>query len=708
MKDRARPEVPLEAENLQVLLAYKGWFEQLLDLRTRELRRRERGGVLEVADEVEEERALKVSLDARVAELDAQVADLARRGTPLPITRLATTYRLSTIEARVLLLGLMPAIDTGFRMRIARYKDNILFNYIDLDLVVNLFFDSDAERLVALRLFASDAPLVRSRLVRLVHHPDLTNDDLINQETRLPERVVNYLLGHRMLATHLAQFAELREPRATFDDVFVPQADKRRVQEVIGARKAGRGQVFLFIGGPGTGKSWFTEAMARHLGLRLLQVDCPRWAPSADLHGGAQRSVDDVFQEAVFQDAVLLFENLGPVLEAHSSLVPPLVDALADHPGVAVITAHKRENLDAVLERMILVELRFERPSVDDRQRIWRAAVPPNATIANPADLDAVAHQFDLPGGYIRNAMNVAMNRALSRDPDHPLIRLEDLQDGSHAQLRGDMTDFTTRSRIGLSMADLILPEEELKQVRGLLGACRNQQRVMREWGFGKKLVTGRGIVALFTGEPGTGKTLCAEILANELGMQLYQVAIPKLVSKWIGETEKNIATVFSKARATRSMLLFDEADALFTNRVEVKTSTDRYSNLEVNSLLQEIERYDGIVLLTTNRDKDFDKAFKRRIMFQIRFPFPKPEERVRIWEQLIPAEVPRDEELELDRLARNFELAGGNIKNIILRAAYKAMERGTGMTMACLAESAEEESRSAGRLFRMPGGDDE
>ena len=707
MSATAWPGEPLEAENLQVLLEHKAWFEQLLDLRTRELRRRERGGVLEVGDEVEEERALKASLDQRVAELDARVADLARRGSALPITRLAQAYRLSPLETRVLLLALLPAIDTGFRMRVARYKDNILFNYVDIDLVVNLFFDTDAERLVALRLFASDAPLVQNRLVRLVHHPDLTNDDLINQETRLPERVVNFLLGHRMLATHLAHFADLREPRATFADVHVPDIDKRRVREVIGARKAGRGQVFLFVGGPGTGKSWFAEAMATHLGQRLLQVDCPRWAPQADLHGGPQRSVDDVFQEAVFQDAVVLLENLGPVLEARSALVPALIDALADHPGVVVLTAHKRENLDAVLERMIGLELRFDRPTVDERKAIWRASVPAHATLANPADLDTVAAQFDLPGGYIRNAMNVALNRALARDADHPLVRLDDLLDGAHAQLRGDMTDFTTRSRIGLSLADLILPEDELKQVKGLLSACRNQQRVLAEWGFGKKLVTGRGIVALFTGEPGTGKTLCAEILANELGMQLYQVAIPKLVSKWIGETEKNIATVFSKARATRSMLLFDEADALFTNRVEVKTSTDRYSNLEVNSLLQEIERYDGIVLLTTNRDKDFDKAFKRRIMFQIRFPFPKPEERAQIWAHLIPPEVPKEDDLELARLARNFELAGGNIKNIILRAAYKAMDRGCKMNMRVLAESAEEESRSAGRLFRMPGEDE-
>ena len=699
----------LQLRNLNVLLEYRAWFERLLELRTRELRRRERGAMLDDEDEIEEEGRIRAALDQDGAALEARLREPPTSGGESPIARLASSYGLNAVELRVLLLALMPAIDTGFRMRIARYKDNILFNYVDVDLVANLFWDDERDKLEALSLFGPQGRLREHRLLRLVHHGDLTNDDLINQELRLPERLVNFLLGHGVLATGLASFATLRKPVLSFDEVFVPEEDKARVRSLLASSERGVAQgAFLFIGGPGTGKSSFTEAMATHSGKQLLVVDCARWLSGADVHSDPQRAVEDVFQEAVFQDAVLALENLGALLEPRSALVGALAEVLGGQGGVTVLAMSKREGLDAMVERAVLIELRFERPLIEDRVSLWRYFVPGQARLADDVDLDLIAHQFDLPGGYIRNAMQVALNRAAARDPDHPVIDAEDLSDGAHAQLRGDMTDFTQRSQIGLSIDDLILPELEMSQVQSLLGACRNQQRVMKEWGFGKKLVTGRGIVALFLGEPGTGKTLCAEIMANALGMQLYQVAIPKLVSKWIGETEKNIATVFSKARATRSMLLFDEADALFTSRVEVKSSTDRYSNLEVNALLQEIERFDGIVLLTTNRDKDFDKAFKRRIMFQIRFPFPKPEDRARIWSHLLPPEVPRDEELEFDALARNFELAGGNIKNILLRAAYKAMDVGTGLTMDILAGSAEEESRSAGKLFRMPGDDDD
>jgi SpoVK/Ycf46/Vps4 family AAA+-type ATPase len=687
-----------EVDTVAFLLRCREYFERLIDLRMREARRRE-GGVLTVDDDSEE-----AALREALARDDAQVKALLEDHPDLPVARLAEGLGLSWDEVRVLLLCAMPAFDTGFRMRIARYKDNILFNFVDVDLACALFFEADAERIAGQRLFTPDAPLLRYRLVRLVHHADLTNDDLINQEVRLPERVVNALAGRSTLAQHLAPFCSLREPQASFEDLFVPEKDKERVRRLLAA--SDRGLVVLAIGSPGSGRTTLAEAMASHLGQRLLLVDGARWAA---LHGASpdpERIVDDVVQEALFLDAVLVVSNLAPLLEMKSPLVAGLVAALPRFRGVAVMTVAKSDGLDPLLERAVHLEVRLDRPSLDDRVAMWQRFTR-DVPLAEGTDVDAVAHQFDIPGGYIRNAISLALNRAQGRDPDHPRVGLEDLVEGAQAQLRGDLTDLTERSRMTLTMDDLILPDLEMRQVRGLLSACRNHQKVLKDWGFARKLTTGRGIVALFTGEPGTGKTLCAEILANMLAMQLYQVSIPKMVSKWIGETEKNIATVFSKARAMRAMLLFDEADALFTSRVEVKTSTDRYSNLEVNYLLQEIERYDGIVILTTNRDKDFDKAFKRRILFSIQFPFPKPDERVRIWQRLMPREVPQAEELDFAALSRNFELAGGNIKNILLRAAYKAMDAGTGMTMRAMIESAEEESRHAGKVFRRPQDDD-
>ena len=696
-----------EVLNIRFLLEVRVWFERLLELRTREARRRERDSVLEMEDEIDEENALRESLSERWGRITTEADQLSAQGTPLHFMRLAEVYALDQTELRILLLALMPALDTSFRMRIARFKDNILFNYVDVDLVTSLFFDDPSERVAAQAYLAPTGTLVSSRLAHLIHHPDLTNDDLINQEVRLPERIVNFLLGHQILSKRLAGFAQVTEPRVGFDQLYLPDEEKVRVRDMLARRRVERGQALLLVGGPGTGKTTFAEAVAHELDMSLLRVDCSRWVHNYDAGAGVERSVEDVYQEAVFHDAVVLLENVGALLEPRSALVPSLVEALEQHRGTTVLTAHKRDGMDAVMERAILIEIRLERPALAERLQMWRAFMPAGVPLAPGADIDRVAHQFDIPGGFIRNAIHIALNRALARDADQPVINAEDLAEGAHAQLRGDLSDLSERSRVTLRLTDLILPEVEMGQVQSMLAAWRNRQRVLAEWGFGKKLVTGRGVVALITGEPGTGKTLCAEILANELGLQLYQVSIPKIVSKWIGETEKNISTVFSKARATNAMLLFDEADALFTNRVEVKSSTDRYSNLEINSLLQEIERFDGIVLLTTNRDKDFDKAFRRRIMFQIQFPFPKPDERAKIWRHLLPPEAPLAEDVDFEHLARNFELAGGNIKNILLRAAYKAMDLGRLIDEDLLSMSAEEESRTAGRLFRMPSRED-
>ena len=218
----------------------------------------------------------------------------------------------------------------------------------------------------------------------------------------------------------------------------------------------------------------------------------------------------------------------------------------------------------------------------------------------------------------------------------------------------------------------------------------------------------GKGICCLLKGEPGTGKTLCAEILAAELGMKLYQISIPKIVSKFIGETEKNIAKIFSTARANHSMLLFDEADSLFTKRVSVENAIDRFSNMETNMLLQEIERFEGIVILTTNLDKNIDDAFSRRIQFKIDFPFPTPENRAIIWRALVPKECPIADDIDFDDLGESFELSGGYIKNAVVRAAYRAAARQGEITYDDIEFAAEQECKSAGKLFRSASAQDD
>ena len=224
---------------------------------------------------------------------------------------------------------------------------------------------------------------------------------------------------------------------------------------------------------------------------------------------------------------------------------------------------------------------------------------------------------------------------------------------------------------------DIVLPEDSLAQLREIAQRVAGRERVLDEWGFGAKLSRGTGVNALFMGPSGTGKTMAAEILARELGLDLYRIDLAGVVSKWIGETEKNLDRIFAAAEGANAILLFDEADALFGKRSEVRDSHDRYANLEISYLLRKMEEFAGVALLATNLRANLDEAFVRRLAFTVHFPFPDAGSRERIWRGIWPAATPLAGDVDLGALAGRFKLSGGNIKNIALAAAFLASEYG-------------------------------
>ena len=222
---------------------------------------------------------------------------------------------------------------------------------------------------------------------------------------------------------------------------------------------------------------------------------------------------------------------------------------------------------------------------------------------------------------------------------------------------------------------------------------------VYQEWGFDQKLSLGKGLNALFAGPSGTGKTMSAEIMAGELGLDLYKIDLSTVVSKYIGETEKNLARIFEEAETSNAILFFDEADALFGRRSEVRDSHDRYANIEIGYLLQKMEEYQGAVILATNFRKNMDDAFVRRMHFTVEFPFPGEYDRRRIWEQVWPQGTPRSPDLNLEFMARRFEMAGGNIRNIALSAAFLAAADGRVITMPHLIRATRREYQKMGKV---------
>jgi SpoVK/Ycf46/Vps4 family AAA+-type ATPase len=317
-----------------------------------------------------------------------------------------------------------------------------------------------------------------------------------------------------------------------------------------------------------------------------------------------------------------------------------------------------------------------------------------------------LASQFLLTSEQVRDA--VASAKDLAAQHGEPLNR-QQLLATARLHSNPNLSSLARKITPRYTWADIILPPDPRAILQELVGTVRNRPHVLEDWGVGKKLASSAGITALFAGDPGTGKTMAAEVIAGELGLDLYKIDLSTIVSKYIGETEKNLERIFGEAQSSNAILFFDEADAIFGKRSEVKDAHDRYANIEISYLLQRMEAYDGVTILATNLRANLDEAFARRLQFAIDFPFPDDEHRQRIWQALFPAAVPHAADLDFGLLARRFKLAGGNIRNIIVTATYLAAADGVAdggaangggsVSMRHLLHGARRELQKMGRL---------
>ncbi len=290
------------------------------------------------------------------------------------------------------------------------------------------------------------------------------------------------------------------------------------------------------------------------------------------------------------------------------------------------------------------------------------------------------ANKFVFTPGQIKEAVEQAARSAKAEGRSLPERR--DMQRGCYHLLRGGMGKRAARIEACYTWEELILPPLQKQKLRDACNQAACRKEVYESWGFDQKIAYGKGISVVFAGPPGTGKTMAAQVMASKLCLDLYRVELAAVVSKYIGETEKNLEEIFEQAKKSQVILFFDEADVLFSKRTEVRDSNDKYSNMEAAFLLQKMEEYEGITVLATNFLQNFDEAFKRRMKFIIDFPFPDVPQRLQIWKQVFPKQTPIDEELDYEFLAANFELSGSNIKNVALHAAFLAAAEGRAVSM--------------------------
>lgn len=582
------------------------------------------------------------------------------------LARLAERMGLTDWDTTVLLIALAPDIDRTFEQLYGYLNDDVSRRRATVGLALDLC-GLPASTAEARARFHASAPL---RALGLLEDEE-PERPFLSRALRVPDRLIGHLLGDDTPdAALLGRLHPLPDPLPA-----APGAEEftARLADLLRT-----GPLIAYLREPREGDGLAALATAlRAAGLDALQCPDP-----------ADR-VPELLREARLSGRAVVV----PGLPDHPG---PLVRALTAAPEVTVLLTDPRPYDPHWSPHDPLV---LEAPGRrDGGTSAWQAALGADA---DGLDLAVTVASYRLGGDRVQRAAQAA--RALAAFDGTPVTAAH-VRLAARRQSASGLERHARRIRPAVDWRDLVLPEGPLTQLRELALRARHRDRVLGDWRLSAGGGRGRGVLGLFAGESGTGKTLSAEVVAADLGLDLYVVQLSSIVDKYVGETEKNLERIFTEADRTDAVLLFDEADAVFGKRSQVKDAHDRYANMESAYLLQRLESFDGIALLTTNLRANIDEAFTRRLDLVVDFPFPDAGQRLALWRHGL-AHVPCVEGIDPTPLARDFEMAGGSIRSAVVSAAYLAAGRGDEVTAADLLEGARREYRKAGRLVPGEGG---
>ncbi|MEZ4403787.1 MAG: ATP-binding protein [Kofleriaceae bacterium] len=538
----------------------------------------------------------------------------------------------------------------------------------------------DGERSLALGLALGPAsPLVRFRLL-------VTTDQLPLAACRMvaPPRLAGYLAGVDQLDPLLVAAGGALVVPAT---VILDDAARAAGATVATALASPHRPIVAIDGSPGVGRRTAVALAAEAAGRPTVALDLARLAPGV---GALADALAALTCEAVLTDAIVVVvgaDRLAVDDPAPGRVLARALDALPV--PTAVVTLDRGHELACARP---VVRVSMPTPQVATRRALWDHALGPAAAVTTD-ERDVLAMRYRLGAGGITAA--VAAGRQLGGDA----LPIADVVAGVRNNIAERMGGLAQQVTVKQGWDELVLGKDTLESIRALTARVTHGHTVLERWGLGKKLHRGSGVAALFSGPPGTGKTMVAGLIARQLELELYQVDLSKVVSKWVGETEKQLAQIFDAADAGHALLLFDEADALFAKRTEVKAAVDRYANLEVNYLLQRVEAFGGVTILTTNLDQSIDPALMRRLAAHVKFWPPEHDERVALWASMLVGDVPQADDIDHDELASRFaEMTGANIRNAAIAAAFLAAADDAPVSQRHLEQAARGEYASMGR----------
>lgn len=619
--------------------------------------------------------------DADDLEISKRARASAAAGVSLPLIWLEERLQLTPTEQSALWTLLAHELDPDSRQRIRSLNSE---NSADptVDALRRIVYRGRSQSYLEL---SAQGALQHLRLVTRTDGDH--NAPLHRQTLAASQRLLALALGSSAIDPAVTDFAEPAQAgvalEALVTDPNAVMTLRRHLQNPSGPT--------LVVGTTGTGRRSLILALGHERAMQFLQIDARKL------------ETDRVRLQAQLRDCAREAKLLGryPLL-CH-------LEALSE------VTQRASDQTDAKPERIDLVEQEFTGawfatsskvlsrrwhrvPAVVELERlrgtqlasVWSTIVPE----ASPEDAEILAAMYPLAPALI-----VASGAAARRQAPDGNITADGIAAGVTTVLDDRLAGLATRRKVSQKPSDLVLPNDQASAIAELVARIRRRHIVLENWGFADKIGRSVGIAALFSGPPGTGKTMAAQIVAQELGLAIFQVDLSRVVSKWIGETERNLARLFDAAEASSAILLFDEADSLFGKRTDVKTSHDRYANQETNYLLQRLETFPGTCILTSNHESAIDPAFLRRLAIHVRFEIPELEERRKLWRAMLPAHAPIAEPLDLDSLAQTFEMSGGYIKNAVVRAAYLAADTTGVIDSQLLSHAAHLEYQAMGKI---------
>jgi len=577
-----------------------------------------------------------------------------------PIDQLADLFGLTEFERQLVLLCAGVEMDSNLAAACAENQANAKKAQVTFGLALAFLDEPHWDALTPVR------PLRRYRMLEVQGGASLTSAAL-----RIDERILHFVAGLNVLDPRLEPLL-----RASAHPGWIADEHRAIAEEVTGLLKTQQCPLIHLCGDDSDGQEDVASFAADEMGRQLLTVrgdELPAVGPDLEM------------ATLLWQREALLLPG-ALLLQCGTAGLTPSARYLADRtPGAMFIASRETARIDRAFVRFDV-----NKPGPVGQKRLWKRALATAAENANGA-LDDVSEQFRLSAKVIFSTASLLA----AGDGD---FQQQHLWNACRSAARPRLEDLAERIVPSAAWDDLVLPELQKQVMHQLAAQVRYRMRVYEDWGFSQKSKRGLGVSALFAGASGTGKTMAADVLARDLGLDLYRIDLSAVVSKYIGETEKNLRQVFDAAEEGGVLLLFDEADALFGKRSEVRDSHDRYANIEVGYLLQRMEAYQGLAVLTTNLKSALDTSFQRRLRFTVNFPFPDAAQREAIWRRVFPPATPT-KALDYSKLAQ-LNVTGGSIRNIALNAAFMAAQSGRPVEMAHLAEAARLEAQKIERAL--------